>query len=624
MTSRPSLEDEITAGLSELRGLLADKSTWSVTGWCFSYLLRDASGESTEERLTSPAKQIPFLLGVLLSTPEPEDDKQLSSEGWAKVKQIVEKLFHAYMLLYAPSQHELGPLAPEWLRVREVSMLAFFHYFNSGLMASVEQISERITRYCAPFDAEVAAALGITATQALAVVHRIAETLQGSLDALQVSALAERTQRQALLKKAAAEGWSKDQLSTAAKDPTYRAAAEDFMSRLDGIGKISRTDLVAAFPETGEAVWNLFSSDRGAGPEIRYPTERSIVESKPLIRLSASDAICGTANGLFTALLFVCEQTLAKSSVRAKFLRSRDRTLEREAVEKIKPFLSSKATIFSEAYEQPDAHYEHDVIITDDGLCLVIEAKASPPEEPFRDPDKAFARIRNSFRSDGGIQKGYVQANRIIRRLKSGQTASLYDKDGRPAGRLAPEDFKLTVGIIVTRDNFGALATNLNLLLEKDSDDDYPWVVNIIDLGNLAEAWRYFGFGPEKFRRFLEQRILLHGKVFSDDELDYAGFFIRHGSFDAAISARADLLQLNPSYSGIFDEVYRHLHSAGPAVSISQTEPVLMDFRRSLASGQPVLIDPQERRGSRKVGRNEPCPCGSGKKYKRCCGAHDA
>lgn len=23
---------------------------------------------------------------------------------------------------------------------------------------------------------------------------------------------------------------------------------------------------------------------------------------------------------------------------------------------------------------------------------------------------------------------------------------------------------------------------------------------------------------------------------------------------------------------------------------------------------------------ARKVGRNEPCPCGSGKKYKKCCG----
>jgi len=26
------------------------------------------------------------------------------------------------------------------------------------------------------------------------------------------------------------------------------------------------------------------------------------------------------------------------------------------------------------------------------------------------------------------------------------------------------------------------------------------------------------------------------------------------------------------------------------------------------------------RRKTRKVGRNEPCPCGSGKKYKKCCG----
>ncbi len=29
---------------------------------------------------------------------------------------------------------------------------------------------------------------------------------------------------------------------------------------------------------------------------------------------------------------------------------------------------------------------------------------------------------------------------------------------------------------------------------------------------------------------------------------------------------------------------------------------------------------PEPRRNARKVGRNEPCPCGSGKKYKRCCG----
>src|SRR5437660_10199071 len=33
-----------------------------------------------------------------------------------------------------------------------------------------------------------------------------------------------------------------------------------------------------------------------------------------------------------------------------------------------------------------------------------------------------------------------------------------------------------------------------------------------------------------------------------------------------------------------------------------------------------VSIDLPVRRSIPKVGRNEPCPCGSGKKYKNCCG----
>jgi len=32
-------------------------------------------------------------------------------------------------------------------------------------------------------------------------------------------------------------------------------------------------------------------------------------------------------------------------------------------------------------------------------------------------------------------------------------------------------------------------------------------------------------------------------------------------------------------------------------------------------------LNPPEPFRSEKVGRNEPCPCGSGQKYKKCCGA---
>jgi preprotein translocase subunit SecA len=37
---------------------------------------------------------------------------------------------------------------------------------------------------------------------------------------------------------------------------------------------------------------------------------------------------------------------------------------------------------------------------------------------------------------------------------------------------------------------------------------------------------------------------------------------------------------------------------------------------KSKASNKPAT--------SKKVGRNDPCPCGSGKKYKKCCGQNDA
>lgn len=39
----------------------------------------------------------------------------------------------------------------------------------------------------------------------------------------------------------------------------------------------------------------------------------------------------------------------------------------------------------------------------------------------------------------------------------------------------------------------------------------------------------------------------------------------------------------------------------------------ISDLERLLNPSEPVRIA--------KIGRNEPCPCGSGKKYKKCCGS---
>lgn len=80
------LEQEITSGLEELRGLLGPCSTYSVAGWCFSYHMRTAHSADSADRLSSPAKQIPFLLAVLLSGQEPDNPVDFGKDEWGQTE----------------------------------------------------------------------------------------------------------------------------------------------------------------------------------------------------------------------------------------------------------------------------------------------------------------------------------------------------------------------------------------------------------------------------------------------------------------------------------------------------------------------------------------------------------
>ena len=55
--------------------------------------------------------------------------------------------------------------------------------------------------------------------------------------------------------------------------------------------------------------------------------------------------------------------------------------------------------------------------------------------------------------------------------------------------------------------------------------------------------------------------------------------------------------------------------SKAPASALAGERP---EARQSPTAGPPTTV----RRQTPKVGRNDPCPCGSGKKYKKCCGAN--
>jgi SWIM/SEC-C metal-binding protein len=52
-------------------------------------------------------------------------------------------------------------------------------------------------------------------------------------------------------------------------------------------------------------------------------------------------------------------------------------------------------------------------------------------------------------------------------------------------------------------------------------------------------------------------------------------------------------------------------------IFIAGLEP---DKPEDISDLERLLNPPLPKKASQKVGRNDPCPCGSGKKHKKCCG----
>jgi uncharacterized protein len=67
----------------------------------------------------------------------------------------------------------------------------------------------------------------------------------------------------------------------------------------------------------------------------------------------------------------------------------------------------------------------------------------------------------------------------------------------------------------------------------------------------------------------------------------------------------------------------RNAYQAIPKALVALREYFRPERERSLHAGN-ALVTPTRRWDAPKVGRNDPCPCGSGKKFKKCCGAPGA
>ena len=78
-------------------------------------------------------------------------------------------------------------------------------------------------------------------------------------------------------------------------------------------------------------------------------------------------------------------------------------------------------------------------------------------------------------------------------------------------------------------------------------------------------------------------------------------------------------------FTGLVDRIKQEFIEKLFMVQLAKEEEVRAPEQRPqqfvLNRGEDDVKGKTVTRDAKKVGRNDPCPCGSGKKYKKCCGA---
>lgn len=132
----------------------------------------------------------------------------------------------------------------------------------------------------------------------------------------------------------------------------------------------------------------------------------------------------------------------------------------------------------------------------------------------------------------------------------------------------------------------------------------------------------------------IERRILLNSvdenwmeHIDMMDQLRQGIGLRAYGNSDPLIAYREEGFALFDSMIASIREttVRKLFHYKGARVEIRQAAQETKAGAKRFAQAQKAGQDRQtpEKRTEKKVGRNDPCPCGSGKKYKNCCGRND-
>ena len=184
-------------------------------------------------------------------------------------------------------------------------------------------------------------------------------------------------------------------------------------------------------------------------------------------------------------------------------------------------------------------------------------------------------------------------------------------------------------GLIKDSRNFKYTEDELKFI-DKDAWRD-ELIAKAIDIYNSKDALfaKVEGMAPDAMRE-IEKVILLQNvdKKWMEhlDNMDELRDYIGLNSYAQRDPVAMYRIQGADIFDQMIDDIredtVRQILSVVPRVQSTQRVQVAKPTSEGFADGKSSVK--RKPATSTKIGRNDPCPCGSGKKYKKCCGMNDA
>lgn len=571
-------ENKLERDISELIIFLTQFSLEEICIKAF-YTLQSLISNRFNSILIAPEQQINYILDLAVNSARSDQPKNLCSENWDMICSLANKIFLSYQKKYESDMIR----APEEARSKIfITMINYMgNVYNGKYFQTVEQLSNKINNLFFPFSVEINNHFGLSLDELLAISNTAITSLQGNLDTL-MALKKSHEQYKELISQGVNHDIAIKQCIELNSQPHIWVTVNQLQNQKLSLEKIG-------------IYLSMFSQSQSIEKEniVFFPGETRI---KPLIKLSHGNYFLISGNHLFQKLHMELEKAIIQDEkTKTRYEKHKAKLLEINTLENLRKIFGPDAQYYESVYEKADSQYEHDLLIIYKRNLLIVECKTTPIPKQFRDVNKAYPKIFSRFKDS--IGSGLNQSLNLKRLILNQNVTELYNKKGTPYLKIVSNKLDNIFCICVTEQNEGILASNLSLLFKDNLEKKYPYCINSQALTQLAELSKKLKITPSLFIKFLQSREKLHEHVIADDELDYWEYFLKHKNFNNLIKNK-DFLSLSTPQISMFDRAY-----------LEKTHPETEFFPK---------------RDFAKVGRNDPCPCESGKKYKKCCSPQNA